>query len=99
MTLIFLIRLGGSISSKTHPLNPYEGMGGGSMNVTPLRPKPTSELKATSLSTLVPSPIQPSPSLSLPPGLYYGIVDRNNPNIKFFYYPQMANSFLFILYI
>ena len=55
------------------------------MNVTPLRPKPTSELKATSLSTLVPSPIQPSPSLSLPPGLYYGIVDRNNPNIKLKY--------------
>ena len=54
------------------------------MNVTPLRPKPTSELKATSLSTLVPSPIQPSPSLSLPPGMYYSIVDQNNPNMKFF---------------
>ena len=53
------------------------------MNVTPLRPKPTSELKATSLSTLVPSPIQPSPSLSLPPGMYYSIVDQNNPNIIF----------------
>ena len=52
------------------------------MNVTPLRPKPTSELKATSLSTLVPSPIQPSPSLSLPPGMYYSVVDRNNPNMK-----------------
>ena len=58
------------------------------MNVTPLRPKPTIELKASSLSTLVPSPIQPSPSLSLPPGMYYIVLDRNNPNMKFFHYPQ-----------
>ena len=39
------------------------------MSGTPIRPKPTNELKAVSMSTLVPSPIQPSPALSLPPGM------------------------------
>ena len=59
----------GGMSTKAHSLNPYENISGGSMSGTPIRPKPTNELKAVSMSTLVPSPITPSPSLSLPPGM------------------------------
>ena len=59
----------GGMSTKAHSLNPYENISGSSMSGTPIRPKPTNELKAVSMSTLVPSPITPSPSLSLPPGM------------------------------
>ena len=59
----------GGINAKPHSLNPYENIAGSPMSGTPIRPKPTNELKAVSMSTLVPSPITPSPSLSLPPGI------------------------------